>query len=79
MSKHYGLGPWGTCCACLPVIGRASCPIPLLDLTKRYLPSVTLLQQRLLFLFPFDFSDSGKGFSVLVLLADSALKSCSQQ
>lgn len=79
MSEHNELGPWGKCRACLPVIGRAGCPMPPLDLTKRYLPSVTLLQHRLLFLFPFDLSDSGKGFSVLVLLADSALKSCSQQ
>jgi hypothetical protein len=45
----------------------------------RYLPSVTLRQHRLLFLFPLDFPGSGRGLSVLALVADSAPKSCSQQ
>lgn len=45
----------------------------------RYLPSVTLCQHRLLFLFPLDFMGSGKGFSALALLMDSVPKSCSQQ
>lgn len=45
----------------------------------RYLPSVTLRQHLLLFLFPLDFVGSGKGFSALALLMDSVPKSCSQQ
>lgn len=45
----------------------------------RYLPSVTLRQHLLFFLFPLDLVGSGKGFSVLALRADSAPKSCSQQ
>lgn len=77
--EHYDLGPWGECRAHLPTVGRTGCPTPPQDLTKRYLPSVTLRQHRLFFLFPFALSDSRKGFSVLVLLAESALKSCSQQ
>lgn len=45
----------------------------------RYLPSMTLRQHLLLFLFPLDLVGSRKGFSVLALRADSAPKSCSQQ
>lgn len=77
--EHCDLGPRGECRAHLPIVGRTGCPAPPQDLTKRYLLSVTLRQHRLFFLFPFDLSDSRKGFSVLVLLAESALKSCSQQ